>query len=309
MPPCHNAIIGSPSVSSECYIHDPYSLDGMKLDTLSSYSASEVDVLSNSDSMSALSSIGTTPPSTPIPSCKSSNKKKSRGKRQSRPYDDSQASPSRPICLDHLKGVCSQKRWHCKYAHIDTRLLRMLARPDECMVYVLTGHCKYGEKCTLKHPERPSLQFSARLVSAQHPVRRILTNLHHDQRSVENVSKQLIGLCADDGEALAHMVPHMLICGIQHHNQTHAVIALIEFLLSLLPTDTAAMFMTCVKSLLAEFLKELPQLANERERSHKMRGSVELIDRLENRHLLTLKEADDLVILFEECYAHDEVEQ
>lgn len=55
----------------------------------------------------------------------------------------------RPVCLDHVKGVCDQKRLTCKFAHPDVSLC---AGHNICVVYTVTGFCKFGAHCRQQHP-------------------------------------------------------------------------------------------------------------------------------------------------------------
>lgn len=59
-----------------------------------------------------------------------------------------------PVCLDYLKGVCAQKRWKCKYAHPPLWLVPKGPASERhvCTVFVLTGFCKYGDRCFGLHP-------------------------------------------------------------------------------------------------------------------------------------------------------------
>eukprot|EP01006_Ploeotia_vitrea_P060519 TRINITY_DN76055_c0_g1_i1.p1 TRINITY_DN76055_c0_g1~~TRINITY_DN76055_c0_g1_i1.p1 ORF type:complete len:364 (-),score=32.34 TRINITY_DN76055_c0_g1_i1:348-1439(-) len=54
-----------------------------------------------------------------------------------------------PVCLDHLKGLCTAKRAKCKFAH--PQLGDAGARI--CEVFLLTGTCKFGNNCRDAHPE------------------------------------------------------------------------------------------------------------------------------------------------------------
>jgi hypothetical protein len=59
------------------------------------------------------------------------------------------------VCLDYAMGTCT--RAHCKYPHPDlTPLIRMREQYGHqgvvCEVYALTGHCRFGAKCTKTHP-------------------------------------------------------------------------------------------------------------------------------------------------------------
>lgn len=70
--------------------------------------------------------------------------------------------PSSPsVCLDYLKGVCTDKRYRCKFAHPPlpdhpTTPAPVLAQEFEgvqiCSVWMLTGFCKFGTKCRFYHP-------------------------------------------------------------------------------------------------------------------------------------------------------------
>jgi len=59
------------------------------------------------------------------------------------------------VCLDYAMGTCTRN--HCKYPHPDpTPLHRMREQYGHqgvvCEVYALTGHCRFGAKCTKMHP-------------------------------------------------------------------------------------------------------------------------------------------------------------
>jgi len=59
------------------------------------------------------------------------------------------------VCLDYAMGTCT--RAQCKYPHPDaTPLHRMREQYGHqgvvCEVYALTGHCRFGAKCTKTHP-------------------------------------------------------------------------------------------------------------------------------------------------------------
>eukprot|EP01006_Ploeotia_vitrea_P029971 TRINITY_DN62434_c0_g2_i1.p1 TRINITY_DN62434_c0_g2~~TRINITY_DN62434_c0_g2_i1.p1 ORF type:complete len:229 (-),score=37.43 TRINITY_DN62434_c0_g2_i1:578-1264(-) len=59
-----------------------------------------------------------------------------------------------PVCLDYLKGVCTHKRWRCKYAHPPLGVVPKAPQTERpvCTVFVLTGFCKYGDECLGLHP-------------------------------------------------------------------------------------------------------------------------------------------------------------
>eukprot|EP01006_Ploeotia_vitrea_P020799 TRINITY_DN53103_c0_g1_i1.p1 TRINITY_DN53103_c0_g1~~TRINITY_DN53103_c0_g1_i1.p1 ORF type:complete len:471 (+),score=51.83 TRINITY_DN53103_c0_g1_i1:69-1481(+) len=94
--------------------------------------------------------VNTTNANPDVQSSKKKGKKRNKKPRSEIPHGDN----SNPVCLDHLKGICAQKRWRCKYAHPPLWLVPK--GPEEerhiCTVYVLTGTCKYGEKCFGLHP-------------------------------------------------------------------------------------------------------------------------------------------------------------
>eukprot|EP01012_Entosiphon_sulcatum_P032848 TRINITY_DN4170_c0_g1_i1.p1 TRINITY_DN4170_c0_g1~~TRINITY_DN4170_c0_g1_i1.p1 ORF type:complete len:622 (-),score=80.75 TRINITY_DN4170_c0_g1_i1:295-2160(-) len=67
------------------------------------------------------------------------------------------------VCLDYLKGVCNDKRYKCKYVHPPMPLGPTLVeapiggdtveqKQEVCDVWILTGFCKFGEKCRFYHP-------------------------------------------------------------------------------------------------------------------------------------------------------------
>lgn len=69
--------------------------------------------------------------------------------------------PSSPsVCLDYLKGVCTDKRYRCKFAHPplpDHPTAPVLPAQEYeaaqiCSVWMLTGFCKFGTKCRFFHP-------------------------------------------------------------------------------------------------------------------------------------------------------------
>eukprot|EP01012_Entosiphon_sulcatum_P057699 TRINITY_DN81533_c0_g1_i1.p1 TRINITY_DN81533_c0_g1~~TRINITY_DN81533_c0_g1_i1.p1 ORF type:complete len:436 (-),score=42.59 TRINITY_DN81533_c0_g1_i1:290-1597(-) len=71
------------------------------------------------------------------------------------------ASPS--VCLDHLKGICTDKRVRCKFAHPPlpghAPVQTQISDNQVCSVWVLTGFCKFGAKCRYYHP--PSAEATA----------------------------------------------------------------------------------------------------------------------------------------------------
>eukprot|EP01006_Ploeotia_vitrea_P022731 TRINITY_DN55140_c0_g1_i1.p1 TRINITY_DN55140_c0_g1~~TRINITY_DN55140_c0_g1_i1.p1 ORF type:complete len:494 (-),score=64.85 TRINITY_DN55140_c0_g1_i1:87-1535(-) len=82
---------------------------------------------------------------------KGGKNKKKKKPRTEIPHGDN----SNPICLDHLKGICPKKRWRCKYAHPPLWLLPTAPTNSSrqiCTVFILTGTCKYGDRCYGIHP-------------------------------------------------------------------------------------------------------------------------------------------------------------
>lgn len=63
------------------------------------------------------------------------------------------------VCLDYLKGVCNDKRYKCKFAHppmplvTEAKTLSTTSKQEVCDVWVLTGFCKFGDKCRFFHPQ------------------------------------------------------------------------------------------------------------------------------------------------------------
>eukprot|EP00992_Anisonema_acinus_P000819 TRINITY_DN10295_c0_g1_i1.p1 TRINITY_DN10295_c0_g1~~TRINITY_DN10295_c0_g1_i1.p1 ORF type:complete len:414 (+),score=37.39 TRINITY_DN10295_c0_g1_i1:69-1310(+) len=67
----------------------------------------------------------------------------------------SSPSDERPVCLDYLKGLCSRRRWKCKYAHpeLPDGIPEVVEPSDTiCKVWMLTGFCKFGPECHFSHP-------------------------------------------------------------------------------------------------------------------------------------------------------------
>jgi len=76
-------------------------------------------------------------------------------KNQAKTGGNSKATEQAAVCLDHLKGECTRRRWRCKFAHPDLSKFKLSdGHAQLCEVWVLTGACKFGRKCEKLHPPR-----------------------------------------------------------------------------------------------------------------------------------------------------------
>eukprot|EP01006_Ploeotia_vitrea_P047922 TRINITY_DN67177_c2_g2_i1.p1 TRINITY_DN67177_c2_g2~~TRINITY_DN67177_c2_g2_i1.p1 ORF type:complete len:478 (+),score=107.85 TRINITY_DN67177_c2_g2_i1:84-1517(+) len=134
------------------------------------------------------------------------NNNKTGGKKKKPRTEVPHGDSSNPVCLDHLKGVCAQKRWKCKYAHPPLWLVPKNVSGSDCAnaenteagkegegqsqqnrhvctVFVLTGYCKYGDKCFGLHPRMEDNAFCLPATAAKPLSKDVLKSLNEDGTS------------------------------------------------------------------------------------------------------------------------------
>eukprot|EP01006_Ploeotia_vitrea_P004311 TRINITY_DN1142_c0_g1_i1.p1 TRINITY_DN1142_c0_g1~~TRINITY_DN1142_c0_g1_i1.p1 ORF type:complete len:344 (-),score=67.58 TRINITY_DN1142_c0_g1_i1:493-1524(-) len=110
-----------------------------------------------------------------------------------------------PVCLDHLKGICESKRAKCKFAHppLDSEAARqaMLDR-KVCSVYVLTGSCKFGDRCRDYHPPRDTVAAPVcePVKTSKQLALEILGKFGDDESSI--YGSETASLSTEDGESV-----------------------------------------------------------------------------------------------------------
>eukprot|EP01006_Ploeotia_vitrea_P047924 TRINITY_DN67177_c2_g2_i3.p1 TRINITY_DN67177_c2_g2~~TRINITY_DN67177_c2_g2_i3.p1 ORF type:complete len:487 (+),score=87.67 TRINITY_DN67177_c2_g2_i3:84-1544(+) len=171
------------------------------------------------------------------------NNNKTGGKKKKPRTEVPHGDSSNPVCLDHLKGVCAQKRWKCKYAHPPLWLVPKNVSGSDCAnaenteagkegegqsqqnrhvctVFVLTGYCKYGDKCFGLHPRMEDNAFCLPATAAKPLSKDVLKSLNDSGDEATSSTEEETVEKHERGSESAGSEDTALSNGTQHTSNT-----------------------------------------------------------------------------------------